>query len=118
MALSVAERINKRAFYPCKLPNGETVHLRGLKHSVLAVAKTFEHEAESVGFAIGKSLVNDSGQPEYQQGETESPQDFGARVLSELHDMGPDVQGVIIDRIFVITNEPSKVQHEAIVKNS
>lgn len=117
MALSVAERINKRAFYPCKLPNGETIHLRGLKHSILSVAKTFEAEQESVGFAIGKALVNDSGQAEYEQDAKESPQEFGARVLAELHDMGPDVQGVIIDKIFLITNEPNKVQHEAIVKN-
>ncbi len=117
MALSIVERINKRAFYPLKMVNGETIHLRAVKNEKLTAAKAFHDKEESVGYLIGVAVVSDAGQPEFEQRSDESDIDFGARVLGLIDGMGPDVREQIIKKIFQISNEPSSVQMEAVIKN-
>ncbi len=117
MALSIIERINKRAFYPLKLVNGETIHLRAVKNEKLNAARQFHDKEESVGYLIGMAAVSDSGQIEFEKKAEETDIEFGARVLSLIVDMGPDVREQIIKKIFQISNEPSSVQMEAVVKN-
>ena len=117
MALSIIERINKRAFYPLKMVNGETIHLRAVKNDKLTAARAFHEKEESVGYLIGLAAVSDAGQPEFEQRPDESDVEFGARILGLIADMGPDVREQIIKKIFQISNEPSSVQMEAIVKN-
>lgn len=97
--------------------NGETIHLRALTAWQLETVKPFQQEDSSVGFVIGSSVVNDDGSPVFIQETGEPPEAFGDRVLNAI-DLARDVQKQIVDKIFVITNEPDKVQHEAIVKNS
>lgn len=111
------ERIRKRAFYPLKLVNGETIHLRGLSGKQLETVKPFMQDDASVGYVVGVAVLNDDGTNAFTQLKSESPVEFGQRVLSEI-ELASDVQKQLIDKIFMITNEPDKVQHEAIVKNS
>jgi hypothetical protein len=117
MGLSIADRINKRAFYPLKMVNGETIHLRAVKNDKLNAARAFHEKEESVGYLIGMAAVSDSGQPEFEQRPGETDIDFGARILELISDMGPDVREQIIKKIFQISNEPSSVQMEAVIKN-
>jgi len=117
MALSVVDRINKRAFYPAKLPNGETVCVRAVRNEIINKVVDFKAEESSVGYLIGHGLVDDSGSLVFTEEKEESPQAFGWRVLVALHDMGPDVRKAIVDKILLCTNEPSQVAMEAIVKN-
>ena len=117
MGLSIVDRINKRAFYPLKMVNGETIHLRAVKTEKLNAARAFHEKEESVGYLIGMAAVSDAGQPEFEQRSDESDIDFGARILTLIADMGPDVREQIIKKIFQISNEPSSVQMEAVIKN-
>ncbi len=117
MTLSIIERINKRAFYPLKMVNGETIHLRAVKNDKLNAAREFHEKEESVGYLIGLAVVSDAGNPEFEQKTDESNIEFGARVLSLIADMGPDIREQIIKKIFQISNEPSSVQMEAVIKN-
>lgn len=117
MALSIIDRINKRAFYPLKMVNGETIHLRAVRNEHREAVQEFKDKEESVGYMIGVAVVSDGGEPEFTKGPDESAFDFGARVLSLISEIGPDVREQIIKKIFQISNEPSSVQMEAIVKN-
>jgi len=114
---SVIDRIKKRAFYPVKLVNGETVHVRGVKHKLLAEAKTFSDDEESVGYLLGFGLVEDSGELAFSRSSEESPKEFGARVLDALSEMGPDVRDQIVETIFKVSYKPETMRQEAIVKN-
>jgi hypothetical protein len=117
MALSIIERINKRAFYPLKMVNGETIHLRAVRHEHREAVQDFKDKEESVGYLIGMAVVSDGGEPEFTKSADESAVDFGARVLALISEIGPDVREQIIKKIFQISNEPSSVQMEAIIKN-
>jgi hypothetical protein len=117
MALSIIERINKRAFYPLKLVNGETIHLRAVRHEHREAVQDFKDQEESVGYLIGVAVVSDGGDAEFTKAADESALAFGARVLASISEMGPDVREQIVKKIFQISNEPSSVQMEAIVKN-
>lgn len=114
---SVIDRINKRAFYPLALPNGETVHVCGLRREIINEASAFREDEESVGFVIGYGLLNDDRSPVFTKLAGETAKEFGLRVLQSLGEMGPDVREAIVSKIFLCTNEPSKVAAEAIIKN-
>lgn len=116
MALSVIDRIRKRAFYPLTLVNGEKIHLRALTHQQLQTARSFSGKDASIGYAIGCSLLEDDGSPVFVPIDVESPEAFGERVMQAL-ELGRDVQQEIVAKIFEITNEPEKVKAEALVKN-
>lgn len=116
MALSVVDRIRKRAFYPLTLINGEKIHLRALTGNQLLTARTFSEKESSIGYAIGCSLLEDNGDPVFVPEDAESPEAFGERVMSAL-ELGRDVQQQVVSKIFEITNEPEKAKAEAIVKN-
>jgi hypothetical protein len=117
MALSIIERINKRAFYPLRLVNGETIHLRAVRNEHREAVQDFKDKEESVGYLIGMAVVSDNGDPEFVQAKEESALAFGERVLALISEIGPDVREQIVKKIFQISNEPSSVQMEAIVKN-
>ncbi len=116
MALSVVDRIRKRAFYPLTLINGEKIHLRALTGNQLLTARAFSEKESSIGYAIGCSLLEDNGDPVFVPDDAESPEAFGERVMAAI-DVGRDVQQQIVAKIFEITNEPDKAKAEAIVKN-
>ena len=116
MALSVVDRIRKRAFYPLTLVNGEKIHLRALTNQQLQLARSFSEKESSIGYAIGCSLLEDSSDPVFVPEDAESPEAFGERVMSAL-ELGRDVQQQIVAKIFEITNEPEKVKAEALAKN-
>ncbi len=116
MALSVVDRIRKRAFYPLTLINGEKIHLRALTGNQLLTARAFSEKESSIGYAIGCSLLEDNGDPVFVPEDAESPEAFGERVMSAL-ELGRDVQQQVVAKIFEITNEPEKAKAEAIVKN-
>lgn len=116
MALSVVDRIRKRAFYPLTLVNGEKIHLRALTGRQLQTARSFSEKESSIGYAIGCSLLEDNGDPVFVPEDAESPEAFGERVMSAI-ELGRDVQQQIVAKIFEITNEPEKAKAEAIVKN-
>jgi len=116
---SVIERLKKRAFYPFKLVNGETVHLRALTHNQLKAIRQFQGEDESIGYTIGCCLLEESGEPVFTplvSEINESPKEFGARVLSEI-DFPLDVRESLTEFIFKLSTDPSDKAHEAIVKN-
>lgn len=117
MGLSVVDRIRKRAFYPLVLVNGEKVHLRALTHQQLGVARESHEKDSAIGYVIGCSILEDNGDPVFVPEDSESPEQFGERVLKSV-ELGRDVQQQIVAKIFEITNEPEKVKAEAIVKNS
>lgn len=116
MALSVVDRIRKRAFYPLTLVNGEKIHLRALTHHQLATARSFSDKDASIGFAIGCSLAEDNGDSVFVCEHSESPEQFGERVMA-IAELGRDVQQQIVAKIFEITNEPEKSKADALVKN-
>lgn len=116
MALSVVDRIRKRAFYPLTLVNGEKIHLRALTHQQLQVARSFSEKESSIGYAIGCSLLEDNGDAVFVCEHNESPEQFGERVMVTI-ELGRDVQQQIVAKIFEITNEPEKVKAEALAKN-
>ena len=116
MALSVIDRIRKRAFYPLTLVNGEKIHLRALTGQQLQTARAFSEKDSSIGFAIGCSLLEDNGDAFFVCEHSESPEQFGERVMAAI-ELGRDVQQQIVNKIFEITNEPEKAKAEAIVKN-
>ena len=116
MALSVVDRIRKRAFYPLTLVNGEKIHLRALTGQQLQTARSFSEKDSSIGYAIGCSLLEDGGDPVFVPADEESSEAFGERVMAAI-DVGRDVQQQIVAKIFEITNEPDKAKAEAIVKN-
>ena len=117
MGLSIIERINKRAFYPLRLVNGETIHLRAVRNEHREAVQDFKDKEESVGYLIGMAVVSDNGDSEFVQSKEESASAFGERVLGLISEIGPDVREQIVKKIFQISNEPSSVQMEAIVKN-
>lgn len=117
MALSIIERINKRAFYPLKLVNGETIHLRAVRNEHRVAVQDFKDKEESIGYLIGMALVADDGELVFVAKKDESAIEFGASVLVAIPEIGPDVREQIVKKIFQISNEPSSVQMEAIVKN-
>jgi hypothetical protein len=117
MGLSIIERINKRAFYPLRLVNGETIHLRAVRNEHRQAVQDFKDKEESVGYMIGMAVVSDGGEPEFTKSTGESAFEFGSRVLGLISEIGPDVREQIITKIFQISNEPSSVQMEAVIKN-
>lgn len=114
--MSVINKLRKRAFYPFKLVNGETVHLRGLTIKQLADIEPFRNEREAAGFAIGCALLEESAEPAFVKSESESDKEFGARVLEET-DMPFDVYQPLVEHIFKLSTNPSEHAAEAIVKN-
>lgn len=116
MALSVIDRIQKRAFYPLKLVNGETIHLRALTYQQLQTTRAFSEKDASIGYAIGCALLEDNGSPVFVPTDSEDAETFGERVMSAL-ELGRDVQQEIVAKIFELTNEPEKAKAEALVKN-
>jgi len=113
---SVIDRIKKRAFYPFKMVNGETVHLKALTIGQLQSIEAFGSEHSANGYAIGHSLMDESGSVVFTQLAEESCRDFGTRVLSEI-DMPLDVFHPIVEFIFKLSTTPSEHATEAIIKN-
>lgn len=116
MSLSAIQRIQKRAFYPVKLVNGETVHIKALTFSQLKTVREFQGEDESIGFAIGCCLLEESGQPSFVKTDDESPKQFGGRVLEAI-DLPFDIREPLVEAIFKLSSSPSEKAQEAIVKN-
>ena len=113
---SVIDRIKKRAYYPVKLVNGETVHVKALTRGEMTTASGFKDDPESVGYAIGIALLDDAGSPVFSIMQDETPKQFGARIMREV-DFPPDIEDPLIDTIFKLSRQPSEKASEAIVKN-
>lgn len=105
--------IRKRSFYPVPF-NGDTIHVRAMRESELKVLSEFYDAPESFGFAIGKSLLNEDGTNCYTEEESESPQEFGKRVLADL-----DLQSDIKSRLMAVIQKVSSgvTDFEALKKN-
>lgn len=118
--MSIFDKLQKRAFYPFKMVNGETVHLCGLTFKQLRTLEPFKDTDESNGYAIGCCLLNEDGSRVFTQEPGESPQDFGQRVLTRLDDgdgFSFDLFNPIVERILKLSHRPSEHAAEAIVKN-
>ena len=113
---SVIDRLKKRAFYPFKLVNGETVHLRALTFNQLKTIREFSENDESIGYTIGCCLLEESGDPVFVPGPTQSPKEFGAEVLTAI-DFPLDIREALTEHIFKLSTDPKEKAHEAIVKN-
>lgn len=118
--MSIFDKLQKRAFYPFKMVNGETVHLCGLTFKQLRLLEPFKETDESNGYAIGCCLLNEDGSRAFMPEPGESPQDFGKRVLDKLNEgegLAFDLFEPIVEHILRITKEPTKHAAEAIIKN-
>lgn len=102
--MSVIDRLRKRRFYPVTI-DGEQVHIRALLDSELKTAMEFKDDDESVGFAIGCSLLNEDRTPVFSQLTNETPKQFGARVLAEA-DLPSDTKAELRDKIVKLSNGP------------
>jgi len=114
--LSVMEILEKRAFYPFRLVNGETVHLRALTFNQLKTIREFSDEDESIGYAIGCCLLEANGEFVFVPDPKQSPKEFGARVLNAI-DFPLDIRESLTEQIFKLSTNPKESAHEAIVKN-
>lgn len=110
---SVAEKIRRRRFYPVVI-DGETIHLRALLNSELTTVQTFRTEDESVGYAIGCSLLNEDQTPVFVPTPDESAKQFGGRVLVEL-DLPTDTRAELVEKILKLSNGPAS--QDALEKN-
>jgi hypothetical protein len=116
MASSVIDRIQKRAFYPVKLVNGEEVHIRSLTRGQIRAVRLFANDEESVGFAIGCCLLEETGSPVFEIAEGESPKDFGKRVMEAI-DLPADIHDPLIEAIMKLSQAPGEKAQDAIIKN-
>lgn len=114
---SIFDKLQKREFYPQVLPNGETVHLRGMTRKQWRIVQPFANQEESKGYTLGCCLLNEDGKPAFQQGDDETPVDFGKRVLDALDDMPVQWVEMLVTKIVKLTLEPSDKATEAIIKN-
>ena len=113
---SIFDKIKKRAAYPFKMVNGETVYLRSLTIGQLRELEPFKHDDAANGFAIGCCLLNDDLTPAFTRESGQSAEDFGRSVSQQL-DLPFDVFHPLVEMIFKLSNEPSEKASEAIVKN-
>ena len=105
--MSVIDRLRKRRFYPVTI-DGETIHIRALLDSELKVVSEFQNEDESIGYAIGCSLVNEDQSAAFVRLGDESPKQFGARVLSEI-DLPSDTKAELTSKILKLSNGPPSI---------
>ena len=113
---TVISRILKRACYPFKMVNGETVNIRALTINQLKEIEKFGTEHEANGYAIGCSLLSEDRELIFTPEPAESPREFGSRVLTAL-DVPLDVFHPLVEFIFKLSTEPSNHASEAIIKN-
>ncbi len=113
---SIFDKIKKRAAYPFKMINGETVYLRSLTIGQLREVEPFRTEPEANGFAIGCCLLNDDLTLAFAREPGQSAKEFGKHVSDQL-DLPFDVFHPLVEMIFKLSNEPSDKAAEAIVKN-
>jgi hypothetical protein len=106
--MSVIDRLRKRRFYPVTI-DGETIHIRALLDSELRLVEPFRFEDASIGFAIGCSLLNEDKSPAFVMEETESPQQFGHRVLNTL-DLPQDTKAEVRDKIVKLSEGPPETE--------
>ncbi len=102
--MSVIDKLRKRRFYPVVI-DGEAVHIRALLDSELKTVSDFQNEDESIGFAIGKSLINEDKSPVFEQIEGEEPKEFGKRVLHAI-DLPSDTKAELTSKILKLSNGP------------
>lgn len=106
--MSVIDKLRKRRFYPVDLA-GDTVHIRAMLDSELKTVSEFQNEDESVGFAIGCSLVNDDQSSVFTRQADESPKQFGGRVLIEI-DLPSDTKAELTSKILKLSNGPPSIE--------
>lgn len=106
--MSVIDKLRKRRFYPVAI-DGETVHIRALLDSELKTVTEFQNEDESVGFAIGKSVLNEDSSAAFVQLADESPKQFGQRVLTEI-DLPSDTKAELTSKILKLSNGPMSAE--------
>lgn len=93
MALTTFEKIRRRAAYPVKLPNDETIKIRSLSIGEHVRSQELEGDAK-VGFLIGCVLCEDDGSPACKKNEGESDADFGLRTARECDLDTPSFQAI------------------------
>ena len=104
--MSVIDRLRKRRFYPVTI-DGETIHIRALLDSELALAEPFKYEQQSIGYAFGCALLNEDGSPVFTRETEESPQEFGDRVLQAMN-LPQDTKAELRDKIIHLSEGPLK----------
>lgn len=114
--MSIFDKIQKRAAYPFKLVNGETVLIKSLTIGQLRELEPIKNEDSGNGFVLGCCLLNDDHSPAFERAPGQPAADFGSRVTAEL-DLPFDVFHPLIEMIFKLSNTPSEKASEAIVKN-
>lgn len=111
--MSVISKLTKRRFYPFQI-DGETIHLRSMLSSELAAVQLFRSEDSSIGYTLGCSVLNEDGSSAFVKATNETPQEFGARVLSEV-DLPLDTRTELINKIIGLSNGPPS--QEKLIKN-
>lgn len=111
--MSVMSKLTKRRFYPFQI-DGETIHLRAMLSSELDTVQKFRDDDESLGFMIGCCVLNENGLADFIKTDTETPKDFGARILSEI-DLPLDTRTELINKIIGLSNGPPS--QEKLIKN-
>lgn len=106
--MSVIDRLQKRRFYPVEI-DGEKIHIRALLDSELKAVADFQNEDESIGFAIGCSLINEDKSAVFMRTAEESPKQFGARVLAEI-DLPSDTKAELTGKILRLSNGPPSAE--------
>tara|TARA_R110000868_G_scaffold25944_1_gene100510 strand:- start:2169 stop:2504 length:336 start_codon:yes stop_codon:yes gene_type:complete len=106
--MSVIDRLRKRRFYPVTI-DGEVIHIRALLDSELKTVSAFQNEDESIGFAIGCSLINEDKSDVFTIAADESAKQFGARVLAEIN-LPSDTKAELTSKILKLSNGPPSAE--------
>jgi len=84
--MSVIDTLRKRDFYPVDCL-GDIIHFRSLRDSEVDEVATFADAKESLGYALGCSMLEESRSQVFTRNENETAMEFGTRVLTTL-DLG------------------------------
>lgn len=104
--MSVIDRLRKRRAYPVSI-DGEEIKIRALLESELKAVSDFRDDDESIGFAIGCSVLDADGSQMFMAKQGESPKEFGGRILAEL-DLPSDTKAELTSKILKLSQGPLK----------
>jgi len=93
-----------------------TIYIRAMTETEWHAAMNFREDDASLGYAIGKGWVLDTGEPIYSQQTDETSQSFGERVLTEA-DLPTDTRTELAQAIVKLSQAVKPKTMDAMVKN-
>jgi hypothetical protein len=115
MSKSVVDQLRKRRAYPMTIGD-VIIYIRAMTEGEWVTAMAFRDDDASLGYAIGKGWVLETGEAVYSQVPDETAQAFGERVLTDA-DLPTDTRTELAQAIVRLSQAVKPKTMDSMAKN-